>query len=171
MKKRVMKNGQSVAAPLLAFAFWIAAGTPAQAQSADANSSATIVQTTTISSLLALDFGTIASNGEAGVVTLEPSSNNRNCASNMACSGSFSFATLFVTGDASSVQLHYDPDVQLSGPGATMTATILFPGGQGTIIPLTNGQATVHFGANLYVNANQTEGAYNGTFTVSVNYQ
>jgi Mat/Ecp fimbriae major subunit len=171
MEMLVKSHQRFSATSLCVVAAWTVAPTATFAQTANANTSATVVQTTTISSLLALDFGTIASNNTAGVVSLDASANNRNCATNMACSGSFAFAKLFVTGDASSVQLQYDSTVQLTGPGATMTATLLFPGGQGATIPLSNGQATVRFGADLYVNANQAAGAYNGTFTVSVNYQ
>jgi Mat/Ecp fimbriae major subunit len=159
------------AAILGAFALWCGAAPAAFAGGAGANSNAVIVQTTTLSSLLELNFGTIASNGAGGVVTLDAGTGNRTCAPGMACSGSFAFATLLVTGDAAGVQLHYDPTVQLTGPGDPMNATIQFPGGQGSVVALVNGQAVVYFGADLVVNANQTAGAYNGTFNVSVNYQ
>jgi Domain of unknown function (DUF4402) len=143
----------------------------AQAAGASANGRASVLQGTTLASLLEMDFGTIATNGLGGTVNLDASNSSRTCGSGMVCSGSFAFATLRVTGAATNVQVNFDPVVQLTGPGAPMNAAILFPGGQGAVITLVNGQATVYFGANLGVNANQGPGVYQGTFNVNVNYQ
>ncbi len=165
-------NGKFRGIALLgAFAVTVGLAQPAFADSASANTSATVLQNTTVSSLLQMDFGTIASNGTGGIVSLDAASSSRGCGVGMACSGAFAFATLLVTGDATSVQLNYDPVVQLTGPGIPMNATINYVGGQGAVVSLVNGNATIHFGADLLVNPNQTAGAYNGTFSVSVNYQ
>jgi hypothetical protein len=144
---------------------------PVRADSAASSSSATIIQPTTLASLLELNFGTIATNAAGGVVSLDVVSSNRNCASGLFCSGSFAFATLYITGSISTVQVTYDPDVVLTGPGAPMDVTILFPGGSGTVVNLVNGEATIQFGADLTVNPNQIPGGYTGQFTVNVDYQ
>lgn len=143
----------------------------AQADSASSPTSATIIQPTTLASLLELDFGTIATTSAGGTVNLDVAGNNRMCASGLFCSGSFAFATLYVTGDVSTVQVTYNPAVTLTGPGTPMDATILFPGGSGASVNLVNGEATIQFGADLVVGPNQTPGAYSGQFTVNVNYQ
>jgi hypothetical protein len=151
-------------------AILVLSASPALAAGAAAASGADIIGTTTLASLLELEFGTIAADSAGGVVELDVSSGNRNCAPGMACSGSFAFATLLVTGSAGSVEVTYDPTVILAGPGADLNATINFPGGQGSVINLVNGTATVQFGASLQINPNQAAGQYIGQFSVNVNY-
>jgi type 1 fimbria pilin len=89
----------------------------------------------------------------------------------MVCAGTSYPATLFLSAsNSSTVQVNYQPNVLMKGPGADMPVNIQFPGGPGALINLTSGTATITFGAVLTVNPNQTPGDYNATFSVTVDY-
>jgi Domain of unknown function (DUF4402) len=155
---------------VLSFGFAALGASPVQAQSASAVSSTTIISQTTLSSLLDMSFGTVITDGTGGPVILDSAAGTRSCTGGIICSGSFAFATLYVTGDSSTVQVTYPSQVLLSGPGTDMTVTPVYAGGSGATITLVSGAATIKFGAQLDVNPGQTPGNYTGTFTVNVNY-
>ncbi len=142
----------------------------AQAENLSAQSKATVYRPSTLASLLDLDFGTVVSDGTGGVVLLDVDANSRNCDPGMMCSAAYAFATLSLTGSNATVQVTYDPVVQLVGSGQPMDVSILFPGGSGSYVTITNNAAVIRFGAALTVNPNQMPGDYAGDFTVNVNY-
>lgn len=59
-----------------------------------------------------------------------------------------------------------DATSSLTGPGTAMTATL----GNDAPSNLTAGSATINVSSSLAVGANQTAGAYSGTFAITVNY-
>jgi hypothetical protein len=147
----------------------LAPGT-AQAESLSAQSKATVYRPSTLASLLDLDFGTVVSDGTGGVVMLDVDANARNCDPGMMCSAAYAFATLYLTGSNATVQVTYDPVTQLTGPGQPMDVSLLFPGGSGSYVTITNNAAVIRFGASLTINSNQVPGDYSGQFAVNVNY-
>jgi Domain of unknown function (DUF4402) len=144
--------------------------TSAEAATASANSRATVYRPMTLASLLDLNFGTVVTDGTGGVVNLNVSSASRNCDPGLLCSNTFAFATLKLTGSNTTVQVTYNPTVQLTGPGSPMDVNIQFPGGSGTWVTVTNNATNIEFGALLTVNPAQADGDYSGLFSVDVTY-
>lgn len=144
---------------------------PASAQ-ASADATARIYEEIRFAVLLELDFGSIVATPAGGTVTLDPTTNSRDCASGtLVCSGSFSWSRLSLTGSDSIVEVTYAPSFTLTGPGAPISAELQFPGGSGTTVALTGGSTTIDIGARLHVNPDQVPGEYAGEFSVDVNYQ
>jgi hypothetical protein len=136
-----------------------------------ANATIKVYEDIQFSILLDMDFGTIVSNSTGGTVHLDPVNNDRSCPSTMTCTGAFAFSELQLTGSDANVSVTYDPSFNLTGPGAPILVEPEFPGGSGTVVPLTGGSAVFKFGAQVHINPNQQPGAYNGVFTVDVSYQ
>jgi len=144
---------------------------PAYADTQSASANVTLLQEIQFAVLLEMDFGRIAVGSAGGVVELAPSTNSRNCGTGLTCVGGFSLSRLELSGSDALVRVTYQPDFELTGPGDPMRVEPSFPGGSGTIVPLTGGNATFEFGARLFVNPNQASGQYSGTFSVSVDYE
>jgi hypothetical protein len=166
MKSTLLKTAVSTSA-LAALSL---GATSANAATAPATTRATIYRPITLASLLDLNFGTIVTDGTGGIVDLNVGSSSRNCDPGLSCSNSYAFATLMLTGSNTTVQINYNPLVQLTGPGTAMGVNIQFPGGPGTLVAITNNATNIEFGALLTVNPNQADGDYAGNFSVSVDY-
>jgi Domain of unknown function (DUF4402) len=160
--KAALIAGTGIAASLIA--------APVQAATASASSRATIYRPMTLASLLDLNFGTVVTDGTGGVVNLDVGSASRSCDPGLSCSNTFAFATLMLTGSNTTVQVNYNPIVQLTGPGTPMDVNIQFPGGPGALVTITNNATNIAFGALLTVNPNQADGDYAGNFSVDVVY-
>lgn len=127
-----------------------------------------------------LDFGQIAVNG-AGTVALDPTDDSVNCSANLVCLGATTAVDFEVSGASAQ-------DVVITLPTTTVNLTL---GGGATANPneimtlgafadsvggsvstdATTGEAVFAVGGTLNVGADQTAGAYQGTFDVSVEYQ
>ena len=84
-----------------------------------------------------------------------------------ALGGSPSQGIFSVTGEGTSAfTTTMDATSSLTGPGTAMTATL----GNDAPSNLTAGSATINVSSSLAVGANQTAGAYSGTFAITVNY-
>jgi hypothetical protein len=105
-----------------------------------------------------------------GEVLLDQPGSSRNCDPGLICSGNYTFATLYLTGSDATVQVDYNPNVILTGPGVPMPVEILFPGGPGSHVTISGGSTTIEFGAKLTVGPAQLPGDYEGQFTVDVSY-
>jgi hypothetical protein len=136
-----------------------------------ADAAITVYEDIQFSILLDMDFGTIVSDTTGGLVNLDPVNNTRTCPMTMTCTGTFAFSELQLTGSDANVVVSYDPNFNLIGPGADILVEPQFPGGSGTVVPLTGGSAVFKFGAKVHINPGQIPGNYNGTFTVDVSYQ
>ncbi len=166
MKSTLLKTAMSTSA-LAALSLGV---TPANAANTPATTRATIYRPMTLASLLDLNFGTVVTDGTGGVVDLNTGTASRNCDPGLSCSNTFAFATLMLTGSNTTVQVNYNPIVQLTGPGTPMDVNIQFPGGSGAMVAITNNATNIEFGALLTVNPNQADGDYSGNFSVSVVY-
>lgn len=144
---------------------------PARADAArPAQADAQILESIQFAVLLDMNFGKVVSNGQAGVLDLNPSSTGRTCDPTLVCTGNFAVSELRLTGSDAFVQVNFDPTFTLTGPGDPMLAEPEFPGGPGAIVQLVGGETVVKFGAKLHVNANQAPGIYNGDFSVYLEY-
>lgn len=145
--------------------------TPALAATAQtAASTAQVLDTIQYAVLLDMNFGRVATTGNAGVVELNPSSGSRTCDPTLVCVSGFNMSELRLTGSDANVQVNFDPTFTLTGPGDPIVAEPLFPGGSGAVVSISGGQAVVNFGARLFINAGQAPGIYSGDFTVYLEY-
>jgi Domain of unknown function (DUF4402) len=152
----------------------IAALLPATAQAETANSTsvAKVYRPIQFAVLLELEFGSVMATSAGGTVTLDPGTGTRDCAGGtLVCTGAFSWSRLQLTGSDATVVVTYSPSFTLTGPGDPISAELDFPGGSGSSVALTGGSKTIEIGAKLHVNPNQLPGAYEGLFSVDVNYQ
>lgn len=152
-------------------ALGLALPVPALAATAQtANSTAQVLDTIQYAVLLDMNFGRVATTGNAGVVELNPSSGSRICDPTLVCVSGFGMSELRLTGSDANVQVNFDPTFTLTGPGDPILAEPLFPGGPGAVVSISGGEAVVNFGARLFINAGQTPGIYSGDFTVYLEY-
>lgn len=145
------------------------------AVTADGTGSANIVAPLSISNTEGLRFGDIApSVTNSGVVTIG-TDDSQVCAAGLTCfsTAPVGAAAFTVTGFENAVyDITVPADVTLNGTGSaagqSMTASLNGSKASGT---LTSGTDSFTVGGALTVGANQTVGAYSGTFTVTVEYQ
>lgn len=140
----------------------------AHAATATADARANILEELTVTKDAGtdLDFGTIITDGTAGNVVVGTNGVRGTC--DLICSGTTDAADFSVTGTASeAVTLTVPATVSLTGPGAAMTATL-----SSTALPALDaaGDGAFSVGGSLAVNAAQADGAYVGTFSVTVEY-
>lgn len=119
-----------------------------------------------------LDMGIVVPGSTSGSVTLNPATGAQGVTGGVLyASGSGQPAQFSATGEpnhAFSITLG-SPTVALSGPGGTMSLSLTAsPSGLATFNG--SGTATLSLGGTLSVGANQAEGDYLGTFTVTVAY-
>lgn len=165
MNKTIFKAAAVSAAAMAALA-----STSAHADTAEATASAEILQQVTVTSDgSALNFGTIVVGADGGDVEISSAGALAACDANLVCSGTVSAAGFDVTGTSGEiVAISVDPTVQLSNAdGDTMSATLA---SSDTTLTLAGGDSFA-VGGTLTVGASQADGAYSGTFEVTVDYQ
>ncbi len=140
----------------------------AQAATASADATANILQQVTVTSDGSdLAFGTIVTGTAASTVAVD-SAGAVTCGTGLVCSGTTTAAGFDVTGTTGeTVDVSADASVTLTGPSGTMTAS-LSPSVSTIVLDGTDGFSV---GGTLNVGANQADGAYSGTFNVTVDYQ
>lgn len=158
---------------------------------------AVIVAPLTLVKVEDMDFGKILPSAAAGTVTINPVTNACSNTGGATSYGNACRAAVFAGMGKHPFRARVTMSniTQLTGPGAAMTmdsfiiganSTITFTGNtnaQGNGNGLLNGGGNqrytinsstgifvLHLGATLHVNANQTPGIYNGTFSVTVQY-
>lgn len=154
---------------------------PAQAADTNVTANAAIVRPNTLIKTDDLDFGTLISGTTGGTVTINAVTGVRNTSGGVTPVGTDSQRAIFQgTGGILLITVSGSTSVTLSrvGGGApTMTATLVraaSTSGGGiallgsTLLP--SGVQTYYIGGTLTVPANQPEGDYSGTFTLTVNY-
>jgi Mat/Ecp fimbriae major subunit len=141
----------------------------AHAASATATARANILKQVTVTNTSDLQFGTIVT-GAAPATVLVNASGGRTCGVGLTCTGTTTAAGFTVTGTSGQiVTIDADASVALTnGSGGTMSA-VLTESAVVMTLGATGGTFTV--GGLLSVGASQADGAYAGTFNVTVNYQ
>jgi Domain of unknown function (DUF4402) len=155
----------------------------AEAASGNATGRGQIRQPVTIVNTGDLDFGNVIRGATAGTVTINARTGVRTRTGGTVLQGTvFRRAGFTSTGTGGRVVRYTlgSPAITLAGPGgATMTVNTfrisINGAAQQTLprnatMPLT-GTSSVNIGARLNVAANQADGDYTGTFTLTMNYQ
>lgn len=144
------------------------------AEAAPATASATararILKQVTVTNTSDLDFGTIVPASAAASVGVS-ATGARTCGSGLTCLGTTSAANFNITGTVGTVVTVASPaTATLTSGTASMTANLVR---SASTLTLTGGaiNGTVQLGGTLNLAANQAEGNYSGTFTVTVDYQ
>lgn len=150
----------------------------AQAQAtATSTADAVIATPITITNTAGLDFGTILANATlADTVTLSAAAaptRTANGGNVTLMASTFSAAAFSINGTANqtfAITLPADGTVTLAGPGPDMAVNgFTHDAGATPTLPAAP-PMTLHVGATLSVGANQTAGAYTGSFDVTVAY-
>lgn len=139
----------------------------AHAATASADASANILEQINVTQTADLDFATILTGASASTVVVS-AAGVRTCGTGLTCTGTVTAAAFDVTGTATqTVDVSADASVTLSSGANNMTATLATD--VATIV--LDGTDSFSVGGTLSVAANQADGAYVGTFDVTVNYQ
>ena len=166
---------------LAAIAAGIIQPIPAQAADFDGTAHAAVIRPNTLVKTDDLDFGTITSGTTGGTVTINPVSGARTTGGGVTPVGGDTRRAIFQgTGGLFLITVSGSSAVTLSraGGGApAMSASLVraaSTSGGGiallgaTLLP--SGVQTYYIGGTLTVPANQPDGDYSGTFTLTVNY-
>ncbi|MFM6853682.1 MAG: DUF4402 domain-containing protein [Sphingopyxis sp.] len=153
-------------------AFAISAGAAQAAPvTASATAKAKILKQITVTKTVDLDFGTIVAGSAASTVAISTGS-VRTCGAGLTCTGTVTAANFDIGGSNNAVvTVTGDNTVALAnGTGGTMSATLTR---SAATLTLTNAAVGGSFqvGGTLSLGANQADGAYTGTFNVTVDYQ
>ena len=166
-----MRNSIRIAAMSAAAVAALSFGSAASAAvTATATATAEILSTLTVTNTAGLDFGQVAVNG-AGTLRVA-GDGSVTCSALLVCTGTRQTAAFDVTGTAGVAYsaVVTAASVSLSSGVNTMTLNnfdVYFPTGT----TLVGGASSFNVGGTLNVGASQPAGVYNGSFTVSVEYQ
>jgi Mat/Ecp fimbriae major subunit len=164
MKKNVLK---AVIAGSLVTALGMGA-TSAHAATASATAKAKILRQVTVTNTTDLQFGTIVSSPTASTVVIS-TTGNRICGAGLVCSSTASAAGFNVTGTSGQiVSVSVPASVNLTSGTFSMRADLST---SATSLTLANNAGTFSVGGTLNVAANQEDGDYLGTFSVTADYQ
>jgi len=139
--------------------------------SATATAKAKILKQLTLTRTADLDFGTVVAGSTASTVAVSTAS-ARTCGTGLTCTGTVTAASFDIGGsNAAVVTVTGDNTVSLAnGSGGTMSATLTRSAATVTLINAAVG-GSFQVGGTLSLAANQADGAYTGTFNVTVDYQ
>jgi hypothetical protein len=178
MNKQARFTHNSIKLAAVALALSAAAG--AMAASTTASSSSTVVTPISITKTVDLAFGSFASSGASGTVTISPDGSrglNGGALSAGTQGGATSAAQFNVTGQSgftysisvTGTALTSGSDSMAFTPISALTASNITTGNV-TSGTLTGGTQTIFVGGSLTVGVNQAPGTYNGTVTATVDY-
>ena len=137
--------------------------------SASATARAQILRQIPIANTSDLDFGTIVSGTAASTVIVTPVG-ARTCGVGLTCTGATTGANFNIVGTNNAiVTVTGSNTVTLTSGTNTMTAALVRSGAAVTLSA--TGTGSVQVGGTLAVGATQADGAYTGTFNVTVDYQ
>lgn len=161
--------GASVCALIALFA-----SVPAHAGTATTTARAITLRPLSLLRLRDLQFGNIAINPGVGTVTINPNTDARTVTGGVVATGGTVNAAQFYTygGPLQLILITSSgpPVLNRSGGGATMNMTALTLNGPIIRWLDSAGLLDLRVGGTLNVGANQMEGAYTGTFQVTVTY-
>ena len=144
--------------------------TAAFADTENATATVQILGAVNLQKFADLDLGTVAAGAAAGTVSLPTASNTRTC-NVVTCVGTATRARFQVTAATNGyvIDITHSPTASLTGPGAAMALTLA-----ASTAAVTFNSASlqdIFVGGTLTVGANQVAGTYNGTFSVTADYQ
>jgi len=148
----------------------------AQAATLSSTIRITVRKPVSITRLRDLDFGRIIATATAGTVTIDPDSGARTVSGgSILAAGSPQTARFRIVATPATLVLvtrNALPVLTRAGGGATMPVSLITM--NGAVNPVTtpaSGSFDVDIGGALSVGANQTDGAYSGTFQINADYQ
>jgi Mat/Ecp fimbriae major subunit len=138
---------------------------------ATATAKARVLKQITVTNTTDLDFGTIVAGAAASTVAVSTGS-VRTCGAGLTCTGTVTSANFDVGATNNAVvTVTGDNSVTLAnGTGGTMAATLTRSATTLTMVNSAIG-GSFQVGGTLSLAANQADGAYTGTFNVTVDYQ
>lgn len=174
-RPRARFGGNALAGAVMAALFAM----PAAAQG---RASALVLRPMSLITIEPLNFGSIIPSATTGYVTVAPSGAVATSGGVIAVSGDARPARFAGQGSADRVVIRTGSNqIILTGPGAPMRVDDFEIGalvglsqiGNGNNFRITGADGVIGFavGGRLRVNANQTEGDYSGSFSVTFNYQ
>ncbi len=147
---------------------------PAAAATDNASGRAQVLRQLSIVNTGDLDFGTLLRGTTAGRVVINPGTGARTVTGGVIMAGGTPRSASFtVSGSANRViRISVTPGstVLTNGTGGTMTVNTFRLNGSANRRLSAAGSATIRVGARLNVAANQADGAYTGTFNLTVDY-
>lgn len=149
----------------------LSAGT-AHAASATGTAKAKILRQITLTNTSDLEFATVISGATASTVGVS-TAGAVTCGASLTCTGTTTAANFNIQGTNNAVVLvGGDASVTLNGSlGGTMNVTLDYSAASVTLANSGPTGGSFQVGGLLSVGANQTDGDYTGTFTVTANYQ
>lgn len=142
--------------------------TTAEAATATGTARAKILRPITVTAVDDLQFGTIITGASASTVDITPAG-GFTCGAGLVCSGTNSAGSFNITGTTGqTVSIAVPASVTLNSGANSMTASLT---SSATSAVLVANAASFTVGGSLAVGANQADGDYTGTYTVTVNYQ
>lgn len=161
---------QMIKAALLSTAVAAIAFTATAAEAATANGTARakILRQVTITNTSDLEFGTIVTGAAASTVAVS-TAGARTCGAGLVCTGTTTAANFDITGTTGQVVSVVVPaNVTLSAGANSMTATLT---STNPLVTMVANAGAIQVGGTLAVAANQADGDYAGTFTLTADYQ
>jgi hypothetical protein len=159
----------AVGALIAAFGLSAVAAEAAPA-TASATARARVLKQITVTNTSDLEFGTVVAGAAASTVDVT-TAGARTCGAGLTCTGATTAANFNITGTVASVVTVSSPATATLTSGANnMTVTL---NRSASTVTLAAGavNGTVQVGGSLALAANQADGAYTGTFAVTVDYQ
>ena len=167
MSKFLLKAASTAIVAAAAFATVAAEAAPA---SANGTGRARVLKQITVTNTSDLDFGTVVAGASASTVAVS-AAGVRTCGAGLTCTGAGPSANFNVPRPTAVVTVAGDNSVTLAnGSGGTMSAALTRSASTLTLVAgAVNG--TFQVAGTLSLAASQADGAYTGTFNVSVDYQ
>lgn len=143
---------------------------PSQAETLQGSASVTIQNNIQITEKTGLNYGAIATNGQADTVTLSPEGALSSVNGSQPNGGAVTSGTFNVIGTPDTALYINFVDGTLTGNGDDITIAN-FKHNAGTL-PRFDFEGTLEFGvgADISINENQASGNYSGTYQVNLNY-
>jgi Mat/Ecp fimbriae major subunit len=148
--------------------------TSAHAATANASARAKVLRAVTIANDAgtSLQFGTILPGATASTVVVDTAGARTLCGPGLVCTSTTDAADFTITGTSGQIVLVSVPaSVTLADGLNTMVASLNSSNATGLVTMSALNSGAVSVGGTLAVGANQAEGDYVGTFTVTANYQ
>ncbi|WP_293880854.1 DUF4402 domain-containing protein [Sphingomonas sp.] len=137
------------------------------ANTATATATASILKQVSVTKTADLNFGTIVTGTTAATVVISPAG-GRTCGTGLVCTNAVTAAAFGIVGTtAQTVTLAAAGPVTLTAGANTMSATLQ----TSSATRVLNGTDSFTVGGTLSVAANQADGVYTGSFSVTVDYQ
>jgi len=162
---------RAIAGALVASFGLSAVAASAAPATASATAKARILRQITVTNTSDLDFGTIVAGTAASTVAVSTGA-VRTCGTGLTCTGTVTAANFDITGTNNAVvTITGDNSVTLAnGTGGTMSASLTRSASTLTLANSAIG-GSFQVGGTLNLDAAQADGAYTGTFNVTVDYQ